>query len=61
MHWLTLYVGTYIGAALGLAGPLYWTVVLIHLAAIPFIGLAMFRFYEQPVMAFLRQRLLRKG
>jgi peptidoglycan/LPS O-acetylase OafA/YrhL len=57
IHWLTLYVATFLGRKLGLSGSTYWIVVVAHLAIIPFIGLILYKYYEKPAMAFLRRRI----
>ena len=59
VHWLTLYVFTFIGAKIGLKGNLYTVIALIHFAAIPFIGFAVGHFYEKPVRQLLKKKLLK--
>lgn len=58
VHWLTLYVFTFIGSKVGLKGDLYTVVALIHLAAIPFIGFAVGHFYEKPLRQILKRIVL---
>lgn len=60
IHWLTLYLATFVGNALGLIGPLYIVVVIAHFLAIPFIGFAVGHFYEKPLRLWLSARLLRR-
>lgn len=57
-HWLTLYLATFIGNALGLSGPRYVVIVVLHFAAIPFIGFAVGHLYETPVRLWLSARFL---
>lgn len=58
IHWLTLYLATFFGNVLGLTGPRYIVVVLLHFAAIPFIGFAIGHFYETPVRLWLSAKFL---
>lgn len=57
-HWLTLYLATFVGNALGLSGSRYIVVVLLHCAAMPFIGFVIAHSYEMPVRSWLSARLL---
>jgi peptidoglycan/LPS O-acetylase OafA/YrhL len=61
VHWLTLYIFTFIGAKAGFGGSLYPVVAVIHLIAIPFIGFAVGHYYEKPVRQVLKNKLLRVG
>ena len=60
VHWLTLYVFTFVGAKVGLRGDLYTVVAVVQLIAIPFIGFAVGHYYEKPVRQVLKAKLLRQ-
>ena len=53
IHWLTLYLFTFVGTKLHLVGDKYAIVVAAHLCAIPFIGYVVAHYYETPVRAWL--------
>ena len=53
VHWLTMYVATWLGRRAGLVGDGYAMVVGLHLLAIPFIAQALIRVYERPVWMWL--------
>jgi peptidoglycan/LPS O-acetylase OafA/YrhL len=57
-HWLTLYVVKALAAKFELAGLGYTLLAAAHLLALPFLGFALFHFYEKPVMLWLRRRFL---
>lgn len=60
IHWLTLYLFTFVGNKLHLTGGRYAIVVAVHLCAIPFIGYAVAHWYETPARARLG-RMLKAG
>ena len=53
IHWLTLYVFTYLGSKLGLTGVLYNVIAIAHLIAIPIIGWLVMTYYEGPARRWL--------
>lgn len=57
IHWLTIYVATFLGNRLGLVGPLYVVVVIVHLAAIPAVGFLVAKYYETPTRLLLSRTL----
>lgn len=54
VHWITLYLFTFVGTKIGLGGGRYWVVVVAHTCLIPFIGFLLAKYYETPVRKMLR-------
>jgi peptidoglycan/LPS O-acetylase OafA/YrhL len=53
IHWLTLYVFTWLGAKVGLAGSRYVIVGALHMACAPVIAYLICRYYETPARHLL--------
>jgi peptidoglycan/LPS O-acetylase OafA/YrhL len=53
LHWLTLYIFTWVGLKVGLAGPKYPILAVIHLLCAPVIAYFAARYYEMPLRRLL--------
>jgi peptidoglycan/LPS O-acetylase OafA/YrhL len=60
IHWLTLYIFTFIGAEIGLRGKLYIYVAIAHSISVPFIAYAVALWYDTPIRRFLSGLFLQK-
>jgi peptidoglycan/LPS O-acetylase OafA/YrhL len=55
IHWLTLYIFTWLGTKLGLVGPKYIVVAMAHWGLAPAIAYFVARYYDAPVRQFLAE------